>query len=147
MLTPTCANSLLKSIEEPPPGYYFILHAQAFDRVIPTIRSRCLVTRVQGHNASPDHPLLACFTAQKPPSASVFIKIVEASKITEQETANLLEHLLQRLLAESRQTYVTDTSNAILEHRLATIKMLCSRPTMPGSSKIIWRELFLQWNR
>jgi DNA polymerase III subunit delta' len=35
------ANTLLKSLEEPPPHTIFILLADRLDRVIPTIRSRC----------------------------------------------------------------------------------------------------------
>ena len=40
-LSVTCANSLLKPIEEPAPGYHFILLAEYADRVLPTIISRC----------------------------------------------------------------------------------------------------------
>lgn len=35
------ANTLLKSLEEPPPNTIFILLADRLDRVLPTIRSRC----------------------------------------------------------------------------------------------------------
>ena len=35
------ANTLLKSLEEPPPQTIFILLADRLDRVLPTIRSRC----------------------------------------------------------------------------------------------------------
>lgn len=35
------ANSLLKTLEEPPPGLQFLLGAQRLDRVLPTTRSRC----------------------------------------------------------------------------------------------------------
>ena len=42
-LPPACANRLLKSIEEPPAGYHFLLLAERRDMVLPTIRSRCMV--------------------------------------------------------------------------------------------------------
>lgn len=54
MLRPDSANTLLKSLEEPPANTIFILLADRVDRVLPTIRSRCrLLTaprpdRVQG---------------------------------------------------------------------------------------------------
>jgi DNA polymerase III subunit delta' len=35
------ANALLKSLEEPPVGTYFLLVSHASDRLLPTIRSRC----------------------------------------------------------------------------------------------------------
>ena len=39
------ANALLKSLEEPPAGTYFMLVSHASDRLLPTIRSRCQVMR------------------------------------------------------------------------------------------------------
>lgn len=41
MLRPDSANTLLKSLEEPPARTIFILLADRLDRVLPTIRSRC----------------------------------------------------------------------------------------------------------
>jgi len=41
MLRPDSANTLLKSLEEPPASTIFILLADRLDRVLPTIRSRC----------------------------------------------------------------------------------------------------------
>ena len=37
----TAANTLLKSLEEPPASTIFILVTSRLDRVLPTIRSRC----------------------------------------------------------------------------------------------------------
>jgi len=41
LLRPDSANTLLKSLEEPPANTIFILLADRVDRVLPTIRSRC----------------------------------------------------------------------------------------------------------
>ncbi len=41
MLRPDSANTLLKSLEEPPANTIFILLADRVDRLLPTIRSRC----------------------------------------------------------------------------------------------------------
>ena len=40
------ANSLLKALEEPPPGAVFILVTHAFGRLLPTVRSRCVKVAV-----------------------------------------------------------------------------------------------------
>lgn len=40
-LTPEAANALLKTLEEPPPSTRFLLLTESYQRVIPTIRSRC----------------------------------------------------------------------------------------------------------
>lgn len=41
------ANALLKSLEEPPAGTYFLLVSHASDRLLPTIRSRCQLLRFE----------------------------------------------------------------------------------------------------
>jgi DNA polymerase III subunit delta' len=44
------ANALLKSLEEPPQGTYFLLVSHASDRLLPTIRSRCQMLRFERLN-------------------------------------------------------------------------------------------------
>jgi DNA polymerase III subunit delta' len=41
------ANALLKSLEEPPVGTYFLLVSHASDRLLPTVRSRCQLIRFE----------------------------------------------------------------------------------------------------
>lgn len=43
----SAANALLKSLEEPPVGTYFLLVSHASDRLLPTIRSRCQMLRFE----------------------------------------------------------------------------------------------------
>lgn len=50
MLTVEAANSLLKSIEEPPEGTLFIMEARSEEEFLPTIRSRCQSWRIQSLN-------------------------------------------------------------------------------------------------
>lgn len=45
-LTEEAANMLLKSLEEPRPGIYFLLVSHQLSRVLPTIRSRCRLLRL-----------------------------------------------------------------------------------------------------
>lgn len=46
-LNPSAANSLLKSLEEPPPTSHFVLASSAPQALLPTILSRCQVLRLQ----------------------------------------------------------------------------------------------------
>ncbi|WP_295810629.1 DNA polymerase III subunit delta' [uncultured Nitratireductor sp.] len=46
-LNVSAANALLKSLEEPPPRTVFILIAHSLGRLLPTIRSRCQIVRLQ----------------------------------------------------------------------------------------------------
>lgn len=45
-LNPAAANALLKTLEEPPPRYHFILTAPASDLLLQTILSRCRIVRL-----------------------------------------------------------------------------------------------------
>lgn len=45
-MTPQAANSLLKTLEEPPPGTVFVLTARAVCGVLPTVASRCAIVPV-----------------------------------------------------------------------------------------------------
>lgn len=46
LLTTQAQNGLLKTIEEPAPGVYFILLTKTLDTLLPTIRSRCAIHRL-----------------------------------------------------------------------------------------------------
>ena len=147
MLTPLCANSLLKTIEEPPRGYHIILLAHIVDRMILTVRSRCLITHVRGTQSHLEHPLIACFIQPSLPEPGTFLKLIEQNKLTEQENSALLDTLLAKLLATMQQQYAHDQApDATLAHRCTLLKHMCRRALMPGSAKIIWRELYLQWD-
>ena len=45
---PNAANALLKSLEEPPAGTFFLLVAHQPERLLPTIRSRCTRSAAAG---------------------------------------------------------------------------------------------------
>jgi len=49
-MLPTCANALLKTIEEPSPHTLIILTTSAQEAILPTIRSRCQLMRFKGKN-------------------------------------------------------------------------------------------------
>lgn len=46
LLTAQAQNALLKTIEEPPGGVFFILLTRSLDNLLPTIRSRCAIHRL-----------------------------------------------------------------------------------------------------
>lgn len=52
LLTPSSANALLKSLEEPPRDTVFILLATSVDAVLPTVASRCQTIRFAARNHS-----------------------------------------------------------------------------------------------
>jgi DNA polymerase-3 subunit delta' len=86
-MNPAAANALLKVLEEPPAGVYFILISNAWRRLLPTIRSRCR-TIVFGR---PD-PLLATqwLTAEgvKAAAADELLRLAGGAPLLAAEWAN-----------------------------------------------------------
>jgi DNA polymerase-3 subunit delta' len=62
-LETNAANALLKSLEEPPQGTFFLLVAHRIGRLLPTIRSRCRVLRFP---AVPDDEIDAILRREAP---------------------------------------------------------------------------------
>jgi len=52
-LNAPAANALLKLLEEPPTGMMFLLATDALDELAPTIRSRCVLMRIEPPPAEP----------------------------------------------------------------------------------------------
>ena len=86
LLRDKAANALLKTIEEPPPGVYFILLGRSVDAILPTIVSRCqqvpfrivpavvgVEQLVKGHGATPANATLALAVAGTPERAAAFL--------------------------------------------------------------------------
>jgi DNA polymerase-3 subunit delta' len=147
-LTAACANSLLKSVEEPPRGYHFIFLTERPENVLPTIQSRCTIyTLYSAKNSSlHGHPFYTLFTTAITHSPNVFVKELDSSPPTERESIELVDNILAYWLAESK--------NNALEHRpqrythaqrnITILLKALTKPPMPGSSKIFWKNLFLQ---
>jgi DNA polymerase III subunit delta' len=62
-LETNASNALLKSLEEPPRGTFFLLVAHRIGRLLPTIRSRCRVLRF---SAVPDDAIDAILRGEAP---------------------------------------------------------------------------------
>jgi DNA polymerase-3 subunit delta' len=147
VLTAACSNQLLKSIEEPPAGYHFILLADKIDDILPTVRSRCIIKTWHTQSNSTQHQtIIDCFTKKTKVSPSAFASILDASKITEQETKEVIEALLAHWGQQYKKAFIkenmktADSALQIIEH----LKQALIMPPMPGSSKIFWKNLFLQ---
>jgi len=146
-LTHACSNSLLKSIEEPPAGYHFVFLTERSDDILPTIRSRCIVQTWQHDAHEVQRDLLATFfmtTDFQSPQA--FYQELEQRKPSEHTTLALLDDILGYWLMQARQAFVEgDAKKKKQALRVITLIRLClTRPLMPGSSKFLWRDLFLQ---
>ena len=147
-LTPACANRLLKSIEEPPLGYHFLLLAERKEQLLPTIRSRCIIRLFYAPNTADSHPnLYSYFTATNHASPSEFLKTLDQSNINERETVELLDRLFTYWTTQYKKAVQSNQEQTISKrvHVLEILTHAAKKPPMPGSSKLFWRNLFLQF--
>lgn len=133
----TCSNRLLKPMEEPPPGYHFILLSEQKDRILPTIHSRCIETLLDTEDHNDEHPLFTLLTSNKV-SAVEFIQELDRSKINDYESISLLNKLLHHWSHE----YTKEPSRHLL-HRIECAQNALLTPPMPGSSSLFWKNFYL----
>lgn len=143
------ANALLKSLEEPPYGYHFILMTAHERLVIPTIRSRALVHSVasSGMHTVPDNQLYAHFMGTVHLNPVQFLQALDQLDLSDQESAELLDcimHDLQRTIIEKRSTTL---SLNVLHKQVAACMHAAMRLPQSGSSKIFWKNLYLATNK
>lgn len=145
-LTPACANSLLKIVEEPPPGYHFIFTAQRKQLVLPTIRSRCLIQSYNNTLADTEALAFGTHFMSFKIDPHAFLKELSGTQITEIESRELLDFFLEYWCAHYKKTLTANNDAAIArtKNMIDLLQGALDNPPMPGSSKIFWRNLFLQ---
>lgn len=143
-LTAACANRLLKPMEEPPPGYHFLLLAEQLEQIMPTIRSRCIIHTCKSTNALPiSHPLFESLTT-KIVTSSEFAKIVDSANINERESIELLNQILHYWFTIHQQQTKSSTNNSIVSLLITKLQQAQLHPPMPGSCITFWRNIYLQ---
>ena len=92
LLTPACANTLLKIVEEPPRGYYFIFLTQQAQSIMATIRSRSHIVYTQPITHTSLSPFLQHFTHAFSSPAS-FLKDLQTYNLDDHEIPEALDQL------------------------------------------------------
>jgi len=147
-LTPATANRLLKSLEEPPPGYHFLLLTQAPQALLATIRSRGILHTWSTPTTPSDFaPYVALFTQPLPPHPTPILELLETMPLTERETMSALDDILEAWIARHRHELQAGTPNPATAQRIAQLLQLAEAPPMAGSAKLFWRNLYLQWDQ
>ncbi|MEE2645220.1 MAG: hypothetical protein VYD19_09835, partial [Myxococcota bacterium] len=119
------ANALLKTLEEPSPGTYFILLSDAPERLLPTIRSRCQLIRFSPLEVRLLQTLLQELHALAEEEAAFIARLSEGSlgraeALIESELLGERVELLETLDREARLQGV--------EGRLKRAEQLAKRP-------------------
>ena len=133
------ANALLKILEEPPKGYYFILQTNHQEKILPTIASRSVIFNLKSNNSlfieNKFQPLIDHFLKIKPLTADLFLALIDSLEITEQESARILTYLLSK-----EQMEIQKKENPQISILVKHLSMIDSTTNM----KFLWRNLFLE---
>jgi len=136
------ANRLLKTLEEPHDGWFFILTAERADLILPTVRSRCQhIHRVEKITAVEEHPLMKCFLEPSVEKVAHFIKLWDQHPISCAETIIYIDYLSDRW----RQRYMQQPHDRARSERVLTIiEDANQKLPMPGGHTLFWRLLLLK---
>lgn len=143
-LTPVCANSLLKSVEEPPDGYHFIFLTHRAQQILPTIRSRCVMHSFFQKGTDQNKQFTNLFKNKLTCLPSEFLKLLAQENPSERETVEHLDSLLAHWIAKSSKSLLEQKKDKLASSMVKLIKHGLQKPPMPGSSKLFWKNFYLQ---
>ncbi len=146
-MSAACANSLLKSLEEPPTGYYFFLQAERLQQLLPTIQSRCMIHYADSEKEElSQHPLFDFFANASFNDPLLFAKTLDTSEISEHETSSLLDAILSHWIQTYQKALISNEykAHAYAQKAIATVSHAFSRLPMPGSSRLFWKNLYIE---
>ncbi len=147
VLGSSCGNSLLKTIEEPPHGFYFILLTHRLDDILITIRSRCIITQYSTTTVSERYQtLIDQFIHLDKRDAITFGEILESSTPLDHETRDLLDELYVHWKKKYLQSLSKQKSKSLQLHQtmLTIITDAMKMPPMNGSSKLFWKDFYIR---
>ncbi|MBP9764728.1 hypothetical protein KBD08_00140 [Candidatus Babeliales bacterium] len=147
-LTVACSNRLLKTIEEPHAGYYFIFLASRTDTLLPTIVSRCFVKEFTSqHTSSTYQAILEPFISRSFTNPSNFMKMIDKLEINHQQTKDIIDALLVHYHSMLTKTHKQDPIDFekmnLYLHYIIIIQQQLGQLPVQGSTKIFWKNLYL----
>jgi DNA polymerase-3 subunit delta' len=151
LLSPLSANALLKSLEEPPLGYHFILLAKEITHILPTIVSRCVVFYMQETAHFIQCKTLYDHFTQEALAPSIFLRELDRLKITEEQTEELLKQIIQFWQKESVTASVLSKEKSkdvhLIEKKLNHFYNAIAFLPKSGNAKLFWKKLLLQFDQ
>ncbi len=136
-LSDACANSLLKLLEEPPFGWHWILLTDRPQELLPTVKSRCVVTEFSSDSQDNGYREIYNFLTQKNMGEIIqFHQLIDRTRISDYESRLLLDDIITFWTRES-------LNNMGYLKIVAYLHKCLERSPMPGSGKIFWRNVYL----
>lgn len=151
-LTPACSNRLLKTIEEPHKGYYFVFLATRTDTMLPTILSRCFFKEFpQQQGDSTYQEIMQPFIDQSFTQPAQFSRLVDKLDIKEQASKDIVDTLIVHFHQKLQALHQAEQKDIPAMHKymdyLVILKNQLSHLPIQGSSKIFWKNMYLTFHQ
>jgi DNA polymerase III delta prime subunit len=148
-LNPTCANRMLKILEEPPAGYNFILLTNNENMVLPTIRSRCTVHTISQQTESiTTNPILSFFCSpEKLNNPLELEKTIREQNPTNTQSTELVFELVKHFQKKIVACYQQNIDASYYEKALESLKNILKKPPQSGSSNSFWKYVSVVFPR
>lgn len=148
LLSAVCANKLLKVLEEPPTGYYFMLLASYDDALPATLISRCHVIPLEANAKASVHPMVTFFTSSLNPDPFVFEQELKRSELSNLESIELYNTLLAWALEQHKNALVEgNEKEPFFKELVSFLKSQYKRMPAPGGAELFWKSLYLSMPR
>jgi len=147
-LTLACSNRLLKTIEEPHFGYYFLFLSSRLDMIIPTILSRSFFREfpyvIQSHEYQ---EIMQPFIDQCFDKPVDFLKVFDKIDVKELESRDILDLLMQYFYDQLKNIYsqTVKSPEQIMKYMnyIVLLRKQYNQLPVQGSSKMFWKNIYL----
>lgn len=129
------ANSLLKILEEPPPGVYFILTAPVGDVLLPTILSRVVWVRLSDRDEGEETPADRELRTEMEQKALELLRLLPGDVSTALLFAGGLKNGRRKDLTDKKQTIY------FLEALLLCLREIWAETYLPESRLLLFQRL------
>lgn len=149
-LTANCNNRLLKTIEEPHSGYFFIFLATRTDNILPTLISRCFVKEFDQHGSNDKYlNFIEPFLSNNFNHPAEFIKMIDTLEIKERETKDVIDTMIASFHHQLITLQSQKNSKKMLEitDKIIILKQSLLNLPLHGSAKMFWKNLYLKFDR
>lgn len=150
-LTANCNNRLLKTIEEPHPGYIFIFLATRTENILATLQSRCFLQEFDQHSNSFEYQeILQPFLKNQFEKPTEFIKLIDNFEIKERETKDIVDNLITSFHAQLKNIDMNTAGHQekmiLIADKIIILKEALLQLPPQGSAKMFWKNLYLKFH-
>ena len=144
-LSSACCNRLLKTIEEPHPGYHFIFLTNRPDSILQTLKSRCIQQQFNSEKTQHSYQeILDVLYELKFKNPIHFMKLIDKLQIKDHETKEILDLLLEYFSKKLKSSLEKQSNTSLYLSILTCIKQHLKIPPLSGSHKIFWKNFYIQ---